>query len=78
MHLHKQSVVFQRQNTHHTLFTELGTVDAVCSPVRLPRVFSNIVLCCVYVPPSADALAAADTIASSVTLPERCDCYGRL
>ena len=30
----------------------------------LPREFSNIVLCCVYVPPSADALAAADTIAS--------------
>ena len=33
-------------------------------PFYLPREFSNIVLCCVYVPPSADALAAADTIAS--------------
>ena len=45
-------------------------------PFYLPREFSNIVLCCVYVSPSADALAAAD---NDVTLPGRsCVCYGRL
>ena len=52
---------------HYTLCLpnlELFTLSVRPFYLPLPREFSNIVLCCVYVPPSADALAADDTIAS--------------
>ena len=66
VHLHKQSVVFNVK-IHTTLCSPNLVLELLTLSVRpfcLPREFSNIVLCCVYVPLSADALAAADTIAS--------------
>ena len=48
---------------HTTLCSpNLELLTLFVRPFYLPREFSNNVLNCVYVPPSADALAAADTI----------------
>ena len=55
---------FSKVKLHTTLCSpNLELLTLSVRPFYLPREFSNIVLRCVYVPPSADALAAADTIA---------------
>ena len=60
------TAVFQFPFKIHTTLCSpnLELLTLSVRPFYLPRGFSNIVLCCVYVPLSADALAAADTIAS--------------